>query len=38
MTAFHESPRGLSVAQAMETSFAAVPVDAALSDAIGGRD
>ncbi len=34
MTAFHESARGLSVAQAMETSFAAVPADAKLSDAV----
>ena len=34
MTAFHELARGLSVAQAMETSFAAVPADAKLSDAV----
>ncbi len=34
MTAFHESARGLSVAQAMETRFAAVPADAKLSDAV----
>jgi CBS domain-containing protein len=34
MTAVHESARGLSVAQAMETRFAALPVDAKLSDAV----
>ncbi len=34
MTAVHESARGLSVAEAMETSFASVPADAKLSDAV----
>ena len=34
MTAFHESARGLTVAQAMETRFAAVPAHAKLSDAV----
>ena len=34
MTAVHESARGLSVAQAMETRFASVPADAKLSDAV----
>ncbi len=34
MTAFHESARGLSVAQAMETNFAAVPANAMLADAV----
>jgi Zn-dependent protease/CBS domain-containing protein len=34
MSAIHESARGLTVAQAMETSFAAVPAEAKLSDAV----
>jgi Zn-dependent protease len=34
MTAFHETARGLSVAQAMETRFASVPASAKLSDAV----
>ncbi len=34
MTAVHESARGVSVAQAMETRFAAVPANARLSDAV----
>ena len=34
MTAFHESARGLDVAQAMETTFAALPMNAKLSDAV----
>jgi Zn-dependent protease len=34
MTAIHESARGLSVGQAMETRFAALPADARLADAV----
>ncbi len=34
MTAVHETARGLRVAQAMETRFAALPADAKLSDAV----
>jgi Zn-dependent protease/predicted transcriptional regulator len=34
MTAIHESARGLSVAQAMETRFASLPADARLADAV----
>ncbi|MGD1038917.1 MAG: site-2 protease family protein [Roseiarcus sp.] len=34
MTAVHETARGLRVAQAMETRFAAVPANARLSDAV----
>jgi Zn-dependent protease/CBS domain-containing protein len=34
MTAFHESARGLSVAEAMETRFASVPAGAKLSEAV----
>jgi Zn-dependent protease/CBS domain-containing protein len=33
-TGFHESARGLTAAQAMETRFAAVPIDARLADAV----
>jgi Zn-dependent protease/predicted transcriptional regulator len=34
MTAIHESARGLSVAEAMETRFASLPADARLADAV----
>jgi Zn-dependent protease/CBS domain-containing protein len=34
MTAIHESARGLSVGQAMETRFASLPADARLADAV----
>jgi CBS-domain-containing membrane protein len=34
MTAIHESARGLSVAQAMETRFASLPAEARLADAV----
>jgi CBS domain-containing protein len=34
MTAIHESARGLSVAQAMETRFASLPANAHLADAV----
>ena len=34
MTAIHESARGLSISQAMETRFASLPADARLADAV----
>jgi Zn-dependent protease len=34
MTAIHESARGLSIGQAMETRFASLPADARLADAV----